>query len=870
MTTKVFLIVKEADKQAIKYEVQDQYILGRSRNAQILVAEEFISREHLQFFIKDDRIAVMDMGSTNGAALNGSPLIPKSPTEVFDDDVMIIGDNVGNSLIMTLQVTKDGAEVGESGSKVIEEAVHNYTQMVAEIELAKIPDATVIVGRETTCDIHLPHPAVSREHTKIFKNSEGLFVIQDMNSANGTFLNGKLVEGTPALNEGDEVQIGPYKLVFQNGHLIEYSPEGNFRLDAIDLDLEVNIGGGQTKAILTDISLSILPHEFVALVGGSGAGKSTLIKALSGYAPADGNVLVNGDNLYDNFGAYRTILGYVPQDDILHDLLTVEEALTYSGKLTLEEVTEEELDSKIDEVLEQVEMDGHRHTLVQRLSGGQRKRVSIAAELLADPGLFFLDEPTSGLDPGLEKKMMRTLRGLADAGQTIILITHATVNITECTHVVFLADGRLVYFGPPDEAPDFFGTEDFADIYSSLSAPASEVEFPEKWRDLSADLIYKHPEFTAAQVWEQIYRYSSQFRQYVEGRQAQVEFNRTDRQHEIQKGTLQVSFWDQFQVLSGRYISLIRRDRLSLIILLAVMPIIGILLLLMADRHDLVGESPEVIREIIQDSIGDQWLAGDPDDTEASYQHVYQVANNAERIIFMLALAAGLLGLFAGAYEIVKESAIYRRERLVNLRIMPYLSSKLVVLFAFAVLQCLLLLIVVAIRVDYPSAGVLMYAPFEMYITLVLATLASLCLGLFISSIVRSSNTVIYAILVIVFLQIMFSGAIFKLPAASEFISWATTTRWTLEALGSSIDIEGLRDRGGGCLESNQEILQALPAGESPYCDDGQLAIEADYEFNLNYAATPSNLLSRWAILFGFAALFTGLTMYAQKRKDNV
>ncbi|MEM9776637.1 MAG: FHA domain-containing protein, partial [Chloroflexota bacterium] len=119
MTTKVFLIVKETDKESIKHEIQDQTILGRSRNADVLIAEEFISREHLQFFIKDNRIAVMDMGSTNGAALNGAPLIPQSPTEIFDDDVLIIGDNVGNSLIMTLQVTKDGADIGESGRKVI-------------------------------------------------------------------------------------------------------------------------------------------------------------------------------------------------------------------------------------------------------------------------------------------------------------------------------------------------------------------------------------------------------------------------------------------------------------------------------------------------------------------------------------------------------------------------------------------------------------------------------------------------------------------------------------------------------------------------------------------------------------------------------
>ncbi len=870
MTIHVHLIVKEKGKRPVTHEIVDGTVLGREKGCHIQISQPFLSRRHLQFFVRGGRVAVMDMGSTNGATLNGNRLTANVPDEIKDDDALIIGDVDGNTLIMSLQITKDGVAQGKESTEAIEAAVQSYTRMVAEIELSAVADGTVIAGREAECDLHLPHPAVSREHAKIFKNSEGRFAIEDMNSANGTFLNGRLVEGTQLLEQEDEVQIGPFKLLFQDGRLIEYSPEGNYRLDAIDLDRVVNIGGGETKSILTDVSLSILPREFVALVGGSGAGKSTLIKALSGFSPADGNVLVNGDNLYDNFGAYRTILGYVPQDDILHDLLTVEEALTYTGQLQLEEAEDDEISAKIDQVLEQVEMSDHRNTLVKKLSGGQRKRVSIAAELLSDPGLFFLDEPTSGLDPGLEKKMMRTLRGLADEGQTVILITHATVNITECTHVAFLADGRLVYFGPPAEATEFFGTEDFADIYTSLSAPASQVPFPEHWHEISNQIIQEFPDFTAAQVWEQIYRYSAQYRQYVAGRLAQVEFNRKERKHKVQRGTVQASFWDQFQVLTGRYVSLIRRDRLSLIILVAVMPIIGLLLLLMANQHDLVGESPEIIRELIQDSIGEQWLAGDPNDKEASFQHVYQIASDAERIIFMLSLAAGLLGLFAGAFEIVKESAIYRRERLVNLKIAPYLSSKIIVLFAFALLQCLLLLGVLAIKVDYPSAGVFMPAFAEMYLTLALATLASLCLGLFISSLVRSANTVIYAILVIVFLQIIFSGAIFKLPVVGEVFSWATTTRWTLEALGSTIDLEGLAARGGGCLESSNEMLQALPSKSDSYCVDGQLSIDADYEFNLNYAHTAQNLLVRWGVLTGFSILYMGLTFFMQRRKDEI
>ena len=177
------------------------------------------------------------------------------------------------------------------------------------------------------------------------------------------------------------------------------------------------------------------------------------------------------------------------------------------------------------------------------------------------------------------------------------------------------------------------------------------------------------------------------------------------------------------------------------------------------------------------------------------------------------------------AYEIVKEAPIYHRERMVNLRIPPYLTSKIVILLAFGLVQCLLLLVVMSLRVDFPGGGVILPAVVEMYITLVLATLASINLGLLISAVVRSSATVIYIILVVLFVQIIFAGAIFEIPDAARPISYLTTTRWTLEALGSSVDIERLNARGGGCLEPEEE----LPAGLSPaadgYCEEGQTCL---------------------------------------------
>ena len=291
----------------------------------------------------------------------------------------------------------------------------------------------------------------------------------------------------------------------------------------------------------------------------------------------------------------------------------------------------------------------------------------------------------------------------------------------------------------------------------------------------------------------------------------------------------------QFGVLARRYFELIRRDAFSLVILLAVMPIIGMLLLIMTERHDLTGLPPDQAQTEIQEEISEAKMEQDPDLADEQFQASYQVVGSAQKLLFMLALAVNLLGIFAAAYEIIKEEAIYQRERMVNLKIPPYLLSKVMVLGLFALVQCLLLLLVVGLKVDYPGDGVFLPAFVEMYITLFLAILASISMGLLISAVVRNQNTVIYVILLVLFVQILFAGAIFKLPSAAKPISYLTTTRWTLEALGSTVDMDMLSDKGATCLEPEDEgQRRMMGAGEAP-CKDGQQKLTPPYEFNVIY-----------------------------------
>ena len=842
--------------------LKPEVTIGRDPGNDLVLDSPVVSRRHAALVMRDGAYWIRDLSSLNGTAVNGHP-ITEAP--LGDGDIVRIGDEQGNNVGLVFRQGGAGPALS--------------TIRLGRMELGAA--GVFVIGRDPSANLQLDHPTVSRLHAEVRATAAGP-LLRDLGSSNGTFLNGQLLSGARPLSPRDVVQIGPYKLVYDQAGFAQYTPGGNYRIDALRLARRVVVGGGLSRLrggaterlILRDVSLSVYPREFVALVGGSGAGKSTLLNAMSGFAPADGRVLVNGEDLYDNFAAYRSILGYVPQDDIIHSLLPVRHALTYAARLRLPDATPAEIDSRVSKVLAEVEMSDHAEKQVGRLSGGQRKRVSIASELLAEPGLFFLDEPTSGLDPGLEKKMMYTMRRLADGGRTVLLVTHATANIDQCTQVAFMADGRLTYYGPPQEALAFFGATDFADIYTRLSQPAAAALSATGVGGAGAAVAAQmaaNPQATGAEVWETAYRASPQYQRYVADRlQAAGKVSLVDHQRPQQPAKQKVSFLAQFGVLARRYLDLIRRDTGSLVILLAAMPLIGLLLLVMADKYDLTTKGESAIRSEIQEEIADARRDDDPADDAEQFQGIYQVASSTQRLLFMMALAATLLGLFGAAYEIVKEAPIYHRERMVNLRIPPYLLSKIVILLGFGLVQCLLLLLVMGLRVDYPGRGVFLPAVVEMYITLVLATLASITLGLLISAVVRSSATVIYIILVVLFVQIIFAGAIFEIPAAARPISYLTTTRWTLEALGSSVDIERLNARGGGCLEPEE----ALPAGLAPaaegYCEEGQTALPPTLTFNIGYEHSAGHLLLAWLILLGFAAVFLGLTVFVQRRKDVV
>lgn len=235
---------------------------------------------------------------------------------------------------------------------------------------------------------------------------------------------------------------------------------------------------GSTK-VLKNITLSIFPGEFIGLLGPSGAGKSTLLKTLNGFEkPSKGDVLYNSQNLHKNFDQFRAHIGYVPQDDIVHNTISVEKVLYYTSLLRLPETDKRERKRRIDGVLKTLELDHRKKLKVKKLSGGQRKRVNIGVELINSPPVLFLDEPTSGLDPGLEEKMMKLFRTLAKEGRTVILTTHIMESVDFLDFLAILIKGRLAYFAPPKRALSYFDVPEFPDIYKRLSEAT-----PQKWAE---------------------------------------------------------------------------------------------------------------------------------------------------------------------------------------------------------------------------------------------------------------------------------------------------------------------------------------------------------------------------------------------------
>jgi ABC-type multidrug transport system ATPase subunit len=681
----------------------------------------------------------------------------------------------------------------------------------------------LLIGRLENCDLTLDSPEVSRRHAMVRQVGES-YTIDDLDSSNGTYLNDEPIKRAE-LHEGDLIRISKYILLFQSGQLVPYESSG-MRLDVSGLSKDVKTKQGKRR-ILDDVNLSVLPREFIALVGGSRAGKSTLLNALIGIRRGDGLVRLNGYDFYKDYESFRSQLGYVPQSDILHTSLTVEIALDYAARLRLpSNLTPDERARRINAVLDTVSMNAEaiRKTRISQLSGGQRKRVSIAAELLADPKLIYLDEATSGLDPGLEKKMMHTLRRMADEGRTVVLITHATDNIVQTDHVAFLSEGKLVYFGPSNEALEFFEVEEFADIYERIDRKGEE------WRKVFEE---KKPE---------------QHRKYIQERQKNIAS--TPRRTLPKAKFGMADFFRQLLVLTQRALSVLASDPITLFLMLLLFPVTATLQLVIA--------RPDIL-------TGNLAILADPVAAAKTMIESYTPFQHTNTFVFMMGLEAVLTGLFVPSNDLVKERSVFLRERMVNLKILPYLLSKVLIYSVFVIIQVLLYLIIISFGVDIPTRGLYFNGYLELFITLYLTMMAGISFGLIISAVSKSTEMAIYIVTMMLFFQFFFAGAVFDLRGNRfEPISYLSTTRWSLTALGVTIDMNKIAESTILCNEVPENPLDPNSALKT-VCFN-----YPDAKDDLRLTYNDVQLTKSWAVLAGMTLLFLIITWVLLRREDTV
>ncbi|URR36193.1 ATP-binding cassette domain-containing protein [Thermosynechococcus sp. HN-54] len=724
---------------------------------------------------------------------------------------------------------EEGFALGETRRLEIGQDPANKVQLLVQIEfsgtgsppplpqqrrlvLKTLKEWPLTLGRQASNSYQhwqLDAPTVSLHHASIDRTSGGLYVLRDLGSSNGTYVNDKLLTAPHTLRNGDLIRIGPFVLLYRQ-ETLEITDQGSHvRIDAWGLERWVKTPAGD-RPLLADVCFVAEPKQLVGIVGGSGTGKSTLLKVLMGLAPVQkGQVLLNGLNLHRNIAAYRHQIGYVPQEDILHSRLTVEEVLNYAAQLRLPADTDAQTrKAAIQRVLEQVQLTGTEQQLVANLSGGQRKRVSIAVELLANPKLFFLDEPTSGLDPGLDFLLMQLLRELADQERTIVLVTHATSHVNLCDRLLVMgAGGRLCYFGPSDRALAFFSPssdrplQSVAEIYALLT-PENSAQWSQKFRQ-SAD--YQH--YLAS--------YLSMGQHYERTSVLGGESRPSAEPPPQQPAPPHLYQW---RVLCQRQWQLLWRDRLSLVLNLISVPIALLLTRFAIDRSPFLPQDPPGLLQAAQ----------------------------TLRILFVFTCACLWVGLSGWAQALITEVAIYRRERLANLSLWAYMAAKLTLGKGMALVQTLLITLVGLLAFGLPR-GALLPWPVGFGITTFLTLVASLCLGLLISAAVNNSDQASKILPPLLLPQIIFAGVLFKLTGVATALSWLTIGRWTMGAYGALIDVNGMvpPPLDFGLFEPPPQPFDPTPV----------------------YAPTWGNLLLNWGMLILHSLIYTGVATYLQRRK---
>lgn len=710
-------LVLETETGSTVLSPSRDYHVGRDPSSEIVIDDVRVSWHHAVLRPEADHWTIQDENSTNGT---------------YADGRRVREWGVGPGSVIHFGSPSDGPRA-VFADKTPQRPSGEFQPWASgtfprPTTVRPLPTRTVRIGRGADNDLVIDDLVVSRRHAELLAHPDRTYEILDLDSHNGTFLNGQPVTRA-AITPGDIVGIGHSAFCLVGDELQEYVDTGEVSLDVQELTVVVDRG---RKILLDQVSFPVGEKCLLAVVGPSGAGKSTLLNALTGQRPADrGAVLYDGRDLYRDYAELRQRIGLVPQDDILHAQLTVRRALAYAAELRFpQDTAKAERQARVDEVIQELGLEQRAGLPIHSLSGGQRKRVSVALELLTKPSLLFLDEPTSGLDPGMDRSVMHMLRGLADDGRTVIVVTHSVLSLDVCDRLLVLAPGgKVAYFGPPEDALAYFGYEQWPEAFEAFE------------RDQDRD-------------WAGEYRSSPLQDRYIDSSSPQPHLLRPGPAVPVGPPPKAQSWGAQLGTLVRRYAAVLSADRTFLAVMIALPCIMGVMA---------------------------RAVAGSKLTLETSM--------NA---LLTLCIGGVLAGAANAVREVVKERVIYQRERAVGLSRSAYLMSKIVVLGTITVLQAVVLTLVALFGVDLNAPrgeGVLMSPLLELTLAVALLAFSAMMLGLLVSAVVTKEEVTMPLLVLIAVVQVVFSGALLKLHGVPgmEQLAWLVPARWALGAMSGTI-----------------------------------------------------------------------------------
>lgn len=641
------------------------------------------------------------------------------------------------------------------------------TITVGDLETTIQAGEYLTIGSGGASDLRISHPYVSRRHALVgYKNG---WFIEDLGSSNGTFIN-RIRIGRGEIGRHTQVSLGSpdvgVDLVIQTsgetetpyaGEPANYigplpaildpeilstltlpprlqpailTPIQTFEggLEVRDLGFTVERG----KVIMEGVSFNAMRGTLTAVVGPSGAGKSTLASLVSGInVPSGGSIEFDGISIVHDYTHAKEHIGLVPQDDVLHRQLRLGTALKYAARLRLPDMTPTERQNQINKAVAQLDLEPHLNTRIDRLSGGQRKRASVAMELLTEPELLILDEPTSGLDPALDRQLMEEFRKLANGGRTVLVITHSVAHLAICDQVLVLAPGgKTSFIGREEMAFSHFEATDWSYIFGQLQSEPEACA--EKWQQVQAPL-------------EPLSRPRSQYGTEIAGK---------------------TGFWTQLGTLITRQLALLFADRGYSAFLFALPFVVGLLPLVAPGDAGLTqvqtaknAWEPEMVLALLV--IGSTFMG-----ISMSIRDLI-----GEKTIYLRERAVGL------------SPAAYLASKVTVLGIFGWIGAAIIVL------------VLSLVKDLPTGDGILgLGATTELFISVALTINMGMILGLLLSSLVTSQNQAMPVLVVVLMLQMVLNGGLISLSetVGLNIASYFAPARWGYMMGAVSIDLPAL------------------------------------------------------------------------------